>query len=177
MVAKPPVLLHPSPNRNARGVAIDCIVVHTTEGKIAAALDWFGRPESKASAHFVVAQDGRIFQCVDESMAAWHAGNAVVNHRSIGIELEGHCEIPAMFTGPLMDSLGALCRYLCATYQIPADRAHIFGHCDVPTPHHPGEFGGANHHTDPGPFFKWADLFDRLRSLNPPPAGEAGIKE
>ena len=40
-------------------------------------------------------------------------------------------------------------------YDIPIDRQHIIGHADVPDPSHPGELGGSDHHTDPGPYWKW----------------------
>jgi N-acetyl-anhydromuramyl-L-alanine amidase AmpD len=172
----PVIISAPSPNHgDRRGAIVECVVLHTTEGTAPSALDWFARLESKASAHFVIGHDGQIYRCVSEDLAAWHAGNPAVNRASIGIELEGRCADPGNFTAPMMDSLGALCRYLVERYRLPVDRQHLFGHCDVPDPDHPGEYGGHSHHHDPGPLFNWADLFDRLQSFIPPaPAGPAG---
>ncbi len=51
-------------------------------------------PGNRVSAHLVVARDGRIVQCVDFNLRAWHAGQSGwegltdLNSHSIGIELE-----------------------------------------------------------------------------------------
>ena len=45
------------------------------------------------SAHYIVREDGRIVQCVPESLRAWHAGVSTwgaetdINSCSIGIEI------------------------------------------------------------------------------------------
>jgi N-acetyl-anhydromuramyl-L-alanine amidase AmpD len=164
-----------SPNRSSRhGAAIDCVVLHTTEGAANGAVAWLQDPASKASAHYLIAADGRIYQLVDESEEAWHAGNPAVNRSSIGIELEGKASEEATFTAPMMSSLLGMLRYLLGRYHIPADRQHVFGHCDVPDPDHPGQLGGHRHHTDPGAFFPWNQLFS---ALNPAPAGTPAGKE
>jgi hypothetical protein len=38
---------------------------------------------------------------------------------------------------------------------IPIDRQHIIGHSEVPDPNDPTQFGGAEHHTDPGRYWNW----------------------
>ena len=45
-----------------------------------------------------------------------------------------------------------------AVYVGKEDRPGICGHQDVADPDHPGEWGGAAHHTDPGPLFQWERL-------------------
>ena len=50
-------------------------------------------PAAKVSAHYVIEEEGRIFQLVDENKRAWHAGKSFwrgitdINSASIGIEL------------------------------------------------------------------------------------------
>ena len=86
----------PSPNLGERvGDRLpDMILLHYTgmpepEG----ALEWLCSPESKVSAHYYVFEDGRIMQCVPETLRAWHAGESFwandtdINSCSIGIEI------------------------------------------------------------------------------------------
>ena len=40
--------------------------------------------------------------------------------------------------------------YLTERYGISVDRQHVMGHCDVPDPRNPKQFGGMHHHSDPG---------------------------
>ena len=35
------------------------------------------------------------------------------------------------------------------------DRTHVIGHYQVPDPNNPGQYGGVDHHTDPGPYWDW----------------------
>jgi N-acetyl-anhydromuramyl-L-alanine amidase AmpD len=63
------------------------VVLHITEGLSAqSAIATFAASErpARVSAHFVIEQDGRIYQLVDLNQTAWHA--SAVNSRSIGIE-------------------------------------------------------------------------------------------
>ena len=39
------------------------------------------------SVHFLIDNDGLIFQTLDTQHAAWHAGSRTANHRSIGVEV------------------------------------------------------------------------------------------
>lgn len=43
--------------------------------------------KSKLSVHFMIDNDGTIYQLMDTQHAAWHAGNRVVNDKSIGVEI------------------------------------------------------------------------------------------
>jgi N-acetylmuramoyl-L-alanine amidase len=70
------------------------IVIHYTAGETAAgAIDWFERPEAKASAHIVIDRDGTVTQMVPFNRRAWHAGESRwgeltgLNAYSIGIEI------------------------------------------------------------------------------------------
>ncbi|KKM87007.1 hypothetical protein LCGC14_1273250 [marine sediment metagenome] len=85
----------PSPNHSSRrGEPVTATVIHyTAAGPARGSIRWLQMPESKASAHFVIARDGFVTQLVALSRRAWHAGVARlgasrrVNHQTIGVEL------------------------------------------------------------------------------------------
>src|SRR5512138_3120333 len=90
------IIEQPSPNHDARppGQAIDLLLLHYTGMQTGdAALERLCDPAAKVSAHYLVEEDGRIFQLVSESRCAWHAGAACwqgatdVNARSLGVEI------------------------------------------------------------------------------------------
>ncbi|HEX2094553.1 MAG TPA: N-acetylmuramoyl-L-alanine amidase [Longimicrobiaceae bacterium] len=89
-----PVRFVPSPNV---GGALDprYLVMHYTAGRNAQeSINWLCNPQSKASAHLVIARDGTITQLVSFNRVAWHAGKSTwqgivgLNRCSIGIELD-----------------------------------------------------------------------------------------
>src|SRR5687767_1752114 len=93
--AKPAVIQQPAYSGNytnaSRGPAqIDMIIIHDVEGTAPGAASWFANPASKASAHYNVHYDGRIWQSVQDEDVAWHAGNYSINLRSIGVEHSGY---------------------------------------------------------------------------------------
>jgi N-acetyl-anhydromuramyl-L-alanine amidase AmpD/uncharacterized protein YraI len=141
--------------RSSRG--IDQIVIHTIEGSEAGAISWFQSSRSRVSAHYIVAHSGRITQMMRDSDRAWHAGHSGTNSRSIGIENEGYAG-RNNWTTAQYESLAALVRYLCNQYGIPKDRAHIFGHNEVP--------GAAGRKSDPGRYFDW-NRFMRMVGSSP----------
>lgn len=93
--------LHPSPNHGERKPLRggeerfpDSIILHYTGmADAASALLWLANPLSQVSCHYVVFEDGRIFQLVPEARRAWHAGRGEwrgetdMNSASIGIEI------------------------------------------------------------------------------------------
>lgn len=141
---------------------VDTIVIHSMYAPGApnefapeacvAALDQY-----KVSAHYLVTLTGDIWQLVEETKRAWHAGvsrmpgpsdtRENVNHFSIGIELIGRSENG--FSGEQYHALAALCRDIGDRYPI----TNIVGHDQIA----PGR------KDDPGGRFDWA----RLRSLLP----------
>lgn len=148
-----------APGRN--GDHISMIIVHTEQGTDDGTTAWFDNPAAHASAHYSISFEGRVRQFVKDADTAWHSGNAHVNRCSIGIELEGWLE-RARFPDEMTGALTSLIQMLASKYSIKLDRNHIIGHCEVPDPLHPGKFGGANNHQDPGPAFPWAALCGRL---------------
>jgi N-acetyl-anhydromuramyl-L-alanine amidase AmpD len=151
---------------------IDRIVIHTTEGSYASAISWFQNPAARASAHYVVrSSDGHITQMVRERDVAWHAGNWAYNTRSIGLEHEAFIRNASWYTDVMYRTSAMLTRSLCRKYGIPMDRQHIIGHNEVPDPYHPGQYGGANRHQDPGPYWDWAYYMQLVTTTPAAPVG------
>ncbi|MFZ3473012.1 N-acetylmuramoyl-L-alanine amidase [Streptomyces sp. 4.24] len=124
---------------------VDRIVVHVTQGGFASSVDAFKNPFHRASAHYIVDQDGHIEQMVRELDVAFHSGNRSMNERSVGIEHVGFVDRPKDFTDTMYEASARLAADICRRYDIPADRKHILGHSEVP---------GADH-TDPGRHWDW----------------------
>jgi N-acetyl-anhydromuramyl-L-alanine amidase AmpD len=150
--------------RSPASHAITTIVIHATDGgSLLGNVWWLSGGHSHASAHYVVSRDGSIVQLVHLSDVAWHAGNWNVNQHSIGIEHVGETYDPAGFSVDEYRSSARLVAWLVRRYGIPVDREHIIGHYQVPDPGHPGEYGGSDHHTDPGPYWRWGFYMNLVR--------------
>jgi N-acetylmuramoyl-L-alanine amidase len=145
----------PSPNFDQRRAPPDMVVVHYTGMRTGAeALDRLCDPEAKVSAHYLIEEDGRVFQLVPEERRAWHAGVSFwkgerdVNAVSIGIELVnpghdfGYAEFPEMQVEALIGLLDAI----RGRWTIPNGR--ILGHSDV----------APARKIDPGEKFPWKRL-------------------
>lgn len=137
------------------------IIIHYTGMKTGQeALERLCNPNSDVSAHYVIEEDGRLFQLVDDDKRAWHAGvsewkgETDINSASIGIELvnPGHEWGYREFPDVQIDVLINLCRDLIAKYEIPLDR--ILGHEDV----------ASGRKQDPGELFPWERLRGALVS-------------
>ena len=128
-----------------RGSPITFVVIHDTELNYVSTLRAFQDPTSRRSAHYVISGDGAITQMVPESDTAWHAGNYAYNLRSIGIEHELDWATNPRYTEAQYRASAALVCAITSRYGIQIDRAHIFGHSEVPFATH----------TDPGPTWDW----------------------
>jgi len=147
----------PSPNHGARpeGRAVDMLVLHYTGMESAeAALARLCDPEAGVSAHYLIEEDGHIWQLAPEHRRAWHAGLAFwagetdINSASIGIELvnPGHEFGYRPFPALQMAALTALSRDILARHPIPQHR--VLGHSDV----------APQRKSDPGELFDWGFL-------------------
>ncbi len=153
-----------TPANRPHDLKINKIVIHVTQSSWGSAINWFQNPNAQASAHYVVrSKDGFIGQSVREHNIAWHAGNWNYNQHSVGIEHEGYINDSSWFTDAMYRSSARLSAYLCNKYHIPIDRNHIIGHNEVPDPNHPGEYGGVDHHKDPGPYWNWSKYISYIR--------------
>lgn len=170
----PGVTVFPSPNHGPRaaGVVVDLLVLHYTgmPGG-AAALRRMCQAEAQVSAHYMVEEDGRIFQLVPEARRAWHAGvarwrgRADVNSHSIGIEIvnPGHEFGYRPFPAVQMQAVAALCRDILDRHPaiLPGG---VVAHADV----------APARKEDPGELFDWRFLADQGVGLFPAPVAGAG---
>jgi hypothetical protein len=169
-VSRPPVVWSPTGSGSnftpALHRTIDRIVIHATEGgSLIGNVSWLAGDRSEASAHYVVSRDGQIVQLVPLHDIAWHSGNRAMNAHSIGIEHIGETDDPAGFTPAEYRSSARLVAWLVRRYRIPIDRRHIIGHAQVPDPVAPGTFGGSDHHTDPGAYWRWGYYLKLVRKF------------
>jgi N-acetylmuramoyl-L-alanine amidase len=123
------------------------IIHHTAQDSLAQTLKTFTTTKSQVSAHYVIADDGRVVQMVNDYLRAWHGGaaswgkNTDINSASIGIELDNNGIKP--FSDKQIISLLALLTKLKKDYNIPAQ--NIIGHSDV----------APTRKTDPSKLFPW----------------------
>ena len=138
----------PSPNFEARRPVI--IVVHATEqGSARQSLETLRTANSKGpvSSHYLVGDDGRIYQLVADGDRAWHAGGGSwgtitdLNSASIGIEIDNQVGEP--YTEAQVAALLRLLDDLCTRLGIP--RTQVIGHADM----------APTRKRDPGSLFPW----------------------
>lgn len=144
------------------------VVVHyTAMPSCAAAEARLCDPAAEVSAHYLIAETGRVIALVPEAMRAWHAGAGAwgpvddVNSRSIGIELANTGTAP--FPDPQMRALIALLADLRGRWPIPPER--VIGHSDMA----PGR------KQDPGPRFDWRRVALAGQAVWPEPGGDPEV--
>jgi len=155
----------PSPNFDERTLPISMIVLHYTGMQDArSAIDRLRDPEAKVSAHYVVGEDGKVLQLVDEADRAWHAGKSHwrdiddVNSASVGIEIvnPGHDWGYTPFPDAQIASVVRLVADIKDRWKIT--RGNIVGHSDV----------APVRKRDPGELFPWHELARRRLALPRP---------
>lgn len=140
-----------SPNFNERpNNNIKFIILHYTEMSFYKAMEKLCDPDSNVSAHYVIKEDGEVFNIVPEKKRAFHAGKSFwsgienINDSSIGIELDNLGDRP--FTKMQMQSCITLCKILQKKYNIWPK--NILGHSDI----------APMRKIDPGIYFDWEIL-------------------
>jgi N-acetyl-anhydromuramoyl-L-alanine amidase len=143
------------------GAEIDTLIVHSMcagPNESVDVLDCLARlDECKVAAHYLITREGEIWQAVDESKRAWHAGvsrmpsdgRENVNHFSIGVELLAGPAMP--FSDGQYAALASLAKDILGRHPI----RHILGHEHIA----PGR------KTDPGSGFSWPRFKDELQAL------------
>jgi N-acetyl-anhydromuramyl-L-alanine amidase AmpD len=117
---KPLVVPAPSPNHASRqGHVIQYLILHNTDGPGEGSLATLRDPNNgnPRSAHYMVDRDGTIYQLVDDSLTAWHAGNKPINQESIGVEIVAWTTARGM-TPPQEAAVLALCRFVLDAYDV-----------------------------------------------------------
>lgn len=165
-VRNPLAQWEPSPNHDARRAIV--IVLHATEqDSVAQSLHTLRTANSggPVSAHYLVGADGALYQLVEDSRRAWHAGGGSwgtigdLNSASIGIELDNDGTEP--FPPAQVDALLRLLEDVCTRLRIP--RHAVIAHADM----------APTRKRDPGPRFPWRQLADAGFGLWPDPADGA----
>ncbi|WP_273145585.1 N-acetylmuramoyl-L-alanine amidase [Oceanicaulis alexandrii] len=146
------VITRPSPNFNDRRLPPSMLVLHYTGMETGdAAIERLCDPEFSVSAHYVVEEDGRVFQLVSEDKRAWHAGKGVwrgcsdINSASIGVEIVngGHDFGLPDYPEAQIEAVLALCQGILARHPIKA--CDVIGHSDL----------APDRKQDPGEKFPW----------------------
>ena len=141
-----------SPNYNSRNKSkIQLIIIHYTAlGNAKEALSYLCTKEKKVSAHYLISQDGVIYNLVNERFRAWHAGESYwqnifdINSSSIGIELDYNPNGKNnKYSSKMISSLKKLILKLKNKYKI--SKKNILAHSDI----------APFRKKDPGKHFPW----------------------
>lgn len=149
------ILSSPSPNHDERSTPITVLVLHYTgmeNGPVA--LERMCSARSKVAAHYMVEEDGQVFQLVDEERRAWHAGvsswqGAIdINSASVGIEIVngGHDYDLPDFPAAQIQVVTALSKAIIERRGI--QMMNVVGHSDI----------APARKQDPGEKFPWRAL-------------------
>jgi N-acetylmuramoyl-L-alanine amidase len=137
----------PSPNHAPRpaGAVIEVLVLHYTELPLKESLDILcdGAREHRVSAHYVLAEDGRVHRLVPEGRVAWHAGRSHWRGREI-VNLHGDRHD---YPKPQIAALIELCHGILGRHRAIVPR-NVVGHSDI----------APRRKIDPGLRFPWATL-------------------
>jgi len=168
-----------SPNHNSRGTAVvNLLVLHATVGDALSSLQHLCNPapinprtrmpdpDLAVSIHYLIDKRGRIYQLVNESQAAWHAGasrwrdmnSVAIRNGSIGIELENKNDGKDPYPAVQLGMLTWLTNDILTRYPLPLD--HIVSHAEIAIP--------AGRKTDPKGF-PWDSFRASLAHTPPPP--------
>ena len=129
------------------------IIHHTAQDSIQQTIKTFTLARTQVSAHYVIGDDGRVVQMLNDYLRAWHAGNGYwgkitdINSISIGIELDNNGTEP--FSESQINSLIALLTKLKKDYNIPMQ--NIIGHSDI----------APSRKVDPSVLFPWKTLAEK----------------
>ena len=156
------IIKSPSPNWNDRPEhgdqcrpLVDTVILHYTGMRSGnEALERLCCADSGVSAHYLIEENGDIYELVAPEKRAWHAGVSCwqgrenINDTSIGIEIVnpghefGYRDFPEQQISRLIELLG----FLKNKFDIPA--ARFLGHSDV----------APARKQDPGELFPWRQL-------------------
>lgn len=153
------IIPKPSPNHSSReGRRPTLVVLHGDAGRSdAGTVAWLQNKESAVSYHYLVGRDGQVYQFVQESENAWHAGVSAfhgaevgnsVNKVSIGVAFANDGTGHEDYRSVQYEVGGQLVADICRRHGIPLHR--VRGHFEVS----PGR------KTDPWSWFDW-DAFYR----------------
>ena len=150
--------LNTSVNAVSQSSRVRAIVIHYTTEDDARSMQLLSK--GKVSAHYLLSPAGRAHRLVDETRAAWHAGNSswygitAMNSTSIGIELVNAGWTQGADGGRVwhayddrqIRALTILVRDLIQRHGVAPE--NVVGHSDI----------APQRKVDPGPLFPWKQL-------------------
>ena len=105
------------------------IIIHSTVGTVQSAINTFGKQGTKVSAHYIIGNDGKLWQGLEEYYTAYHSGSLEVNRRSIGIEHEWYQGI--IPSNELYSMSAKLVADICKFYGLGTNRGVIKAHKEI----------------------------------------------
>lgn len=147
------IIQKPTVHFDERKTPIDMVVIHATESPTLAytfELLLGSKAPNRISAHYVIDRDGTVYQLVDESKRAWHAGVSIwdgqtdLNSHSIGIEFQSPKD--GDFTAEQLDAGVELVADIVARHSIPL--RNIVRHKDI----------APTRKSDPNELFPWDEF-------------------
>jgi len=144
-----------SPNYNSRNNSrVELIIIHYTALKnTLEAISYLCKKANKVSSHYLISQNGNVYNLVENKYRAWHAGQSFwheiidINSISIGIELDYNPNGKNnKFSIKMIYSLKKLIRKLQKKYKI--SKNGILAHSDI----------APFRKKDPGKYFPWQSL-------------------
>ena len=152
-----------SPNYNSRNNSrVELIIIHYTALKnTSEAISYLCKKENKVSSHYLISQNGNVYNLVEDKYRAWHAGQSFwheitdINSISIGIELDYNPNGKNnKFSIKMIYSLKKLITKLQKNYKI--NKNGILAHSDI----------APFRKKDPGKHFPWQSLSSSKLILN-----------
>ena len=128
------------------------IINYTALQGIDESINYLCNPLNKVSTQFLISSLGEVYNLVNLSKRAWHAGNSYsdgdidINSLSIGIELDYFPSYKNKFSNKMISSLNSLLLHLINKYRIR--HSNILGHSDI----------APYRKIDPGKKFPWSKL-------------------
>lgn len=155
--APPKLQIDRSIQAQSQNSRVEYVVLHYTSASTERSLEILSR--RNVSSHYLITDEvpPKIYQLVDESRRAWHAGvsewygSAGINSASIGIEIVnpgGSGTNWSPYSEGQIDTLILLLKNIVQRHQIK--RHNIVGHSDI----------APQRKVDPGPLFPWKRLAD-----------------
>lgn len=137
---------------------IDFLVLHHVEANsVEHAIEQF--VEHQVSAHYLIDEEGKILELVDENDVAFHAGTSfwkgceALNKNSIGVEFINSAPFTKKFEPVQIQAGVDLCKYLISKYKI--EPSNVVGHSDIA---YIKETGLLDRKQDPSHLFDWKFL-------------------
>jgi len=139
-------------------IKIKYLIIHYTAMRShEEAIKYLCNKNNKVSSHFLINKTGDVFNLVNLSFRAWHAGKSFwkkesdINSSSLGIELDnsGHFLDFENFSALQIEALIKLIKYLKKKYKIKPH--NILGHSDI----------APYRKFDPGEKFPWKKLYNK----------------